>query len=160
MNLVTLRNKIAADLEIVCKDFRLKNPLSDEVGDWREQGLTIFKQDSPPPRLDSDHSYHPFVIVKATGGNIVSNDEQDGGITLIISTWDDQDPTTGVDGVLNIIERIKNHYLANPILDSMFYCKQEMSYDIDEQANPYWYGAISMSWQIPKTNLMTGGDYV
>lgn len=160
MNLITLRKHLAKELEEICKDFRLKNPLSDENDDWREQGLTIFQQDVPPPRMDSDHSYHPFVIVKAMGGNVVSNDEHDGNITLVISTWDDQDPTTGVDDVLNIIERIKNHYLQEPVMSAMFCCKENMSYEIDEQANPYWYGTLTMTWEIPKTNILNEGKYV
>ena len=160
MNIITLRKQLAEDLRVVCKDFRLKNPLSDEDDSWQEKGLTIFEQDAPPPRMDSDHSYHPFIIVKATGGNVASRDEQDGNITLIVSTWDDHDTTTGVDDVINIIERIKNNYLAKPILGKMFFCKETMSYEIDEQANPYWYGSLTMTWEIPKMNPMSEDDYV
>lgn len=160
MTLITLRKMLADDLRTVCEDFRLKAPSSDEDDDWQEKGITIFEQDVPPPRMDSDHSYHPFIIVRLSGGNIVDTDEQNANIVLIISTWDDKNPVAGIDDVINIIERIKNNYLAHPILGKMFYCKKEMSYEIgEEQADPYWYGSLTMTWEIPKTNL-SGDDYV
>ena len=160
MNLLTCRKDLAKELRAVCEDFRLKKPLSDESDDWIESGLAVFEQRLPPPRMDTEGLIHPFILVKATGGNVAAENLELGDITLIISTWDDDDQA-GESDILNIIERIKNHFLAHPILSKKFYCQKDMSYELDDQdAHPYWYAKLTMTWEIPKTNIMTGADYV
>lgn len=160
MNLRQLRNDLAADIRIVCKDFVLKKPLSDEESHFIESGLSVFEQNEPPPRMDTEGLIHPYIVVKATGGSVQGEDLEVGNITLVIATWDDND-LSGEDDLLSIIERIKNHYLAMPILSKMFYCQRDMSYELaDEQPKPYWYATITMSWEIPKMNIMAGAEYV
>lgn len=160
MNLLTLRKQLAEELRTVCKDFKLKKPLSDESDDWVESGLTIFEQHPPPPRMNTEGMIHPFVVVRALGGNVSAEDLELGNIALILSTWDDND-MSGEDDLLNIIERIKNYFLAYPILNGTFYCQRDMSYDFaEEQPKPHWYATITMTWEIPKTNIMQGAEYV
>ena len=160
MNLLTLRHDLAKELSKVCKDFVLKKPLSEESGDFVESGLTIFEQQLPPPRMDTEGLYHPFIVVKATGGNVSEEYMELGNITLLIETWADEDQS-GEDDLLNIIERIKNYFLAYPILSKKFSCQKDMSYELSgEQPAPYWYATLTMTWELPKTNIMTGADYV
>ena len=161
MNLLTLRHDLAKKLEEVCKDFVLKKPLSEESSDFIESSISIFEQKLPPARMNESSIYHPLIIVRASGGNVDDEYKELGNITLVIETWDDDEYHSGEDDLLSIIERIKNHFLAHPILSKKFYCQKEMSYDLaEEQPAPYWCATLTMTWELPKTNIMTGADYV
>lgn len=160
MNIRILRRDLAVAIREICKDYQLKQPLSDESSDFTLTGISVFEQKEPPPRLNSDHSIHPFIVVKATGGKVTEQDTELGNIVLVIATWDD-DGERGEDDVLSIIDRIKDHFLCFPILSDMFSCQIDMSYELaEEQPQPYWYATLTMTWEIPKMNLMQGAEYV
>jgi hypothetical protein len=156
---MTLRAELAAELRTVLKDFKLKKPKSNKSHDFEWSGITVFEQNVPPPKLKHSDSYAPLVVVQTNTGN-VSEDEENINITLIIQTWDDENPAQGEDDVLNIITRIKNYFLTNQRLNKKYWCKREMQWAVDAEQNPFFDGNIVMTWEVPTCENLQEKDYV
>jgi hypothetical protein len=156
---MTFRSELAKELEIVLKDFRLKKPKSNKNNDYTMEQITVFEQNVPPPKLSSRDSYAPLVVIQTNGGN--TDDEGETiNVTLIIQTWDDEFPAQGEDDVINIITRIKQHFLAYPRLNKKYWCRREMTWAVDNEQNPFFDGNIIMTWEVPTTMYIQERDYV
>lgn len=157
--MIFLRQAIAKELETILKDFQLKKPLSNKAGSYTRESITIFEQNVPPPKLKSLTNHAPLVVVQANAGQ-ASQEVETVNITLVIQTWDDEDPQQGEDDVLNIITRVKAYFTANPRLNKRYWCQAEMSWAVDNEQNPYFDGNLLMTWEIPTTQYTQENDFV
>ena len=145
-----LRSQIAEELRTVLKDFVLKKPLSDKSNEFEPSSITVFEQNIPSPKMN-EKPYHPFVCVRTENGKI-DDYEQTESIAIIVSTWDDHTPELGEDDVINVIHRIINHFLANPMLDNRYYCRRDIEWAVSDERMPYFDGGITMTWEVPTMN--------
>lgn len=143
---------ISTDLQAGLKK-RLENAFSDTLfnspsGD-RVQ-LNIFEQNLPQKSAD-DQSLFPFVIVKLLEGE--QKGEQDENVTtvgFVIGTYDDDNQNQGYRDVAQIINKIVEVLKKEPVINRQFTLKYPLKWRIlEEETDPYYYGAVETSWSMP-----------
>lgn len=156
--MINLRKELAEELRIVLKDFQLKKQKSNKANDYELAPITVYEQNLPPAKFGKEKFYAPLVVVQTNGGAL-NETGKTVNVTLIIQTWDDADPQTGEDDVINIITRITDHFTANPRLNKKYWCENDMSFAVDNEQNPFFDGNILMTWELPAMTQLMEDDF-
>ncbi|MEK4883670.1 hypothetical protein NST81_02915 [Bacillus sp. FSL W8-0223] len=146
---------IPTDLQAGLKE-RLENAFSDTLfnspsGD--RVHVNIFEQNLPQ-KSDKDQDLFPFVIVKLLEGEQKGEqDEQNENITtvgFVIGTFDDDNQNQGYRDVTQIINKIVEVLKKEPVINRRFTLKYPLKWRIlEEETDPYYYGAVETSWSMP-----------
>ena len=119
-----------------------------------EGGITgkvrAFKQYLPRLEAENEETLFPFVIVKVDSGTIPSpNDAHRVKILLWAGVYDDSPENNGHIGVLEILERIQQHYQEKPTLGPAVYADPFEWALQDEESFPFFYGGCYVSFDLP-----------
>lgn len=156
MNSVTVNSLMDAmkdELTKLFKEFRFKNEAGDDVG------FTIFKHDLPIPEGEDDPQPFPYIVVRAPdGGSTSPESEETARIILVFGIYDDTADNQGNQDVLIAIERVRERFEKNPLLNGKYrkLCsdKYPFRWTIDEEAPfPYFFGGVEMTFAIPHYEL-------
>ena len=92
----------------------------------------------------------PYIIVRIDSGNIESQTAPHKvALILLVGIFEDSLENNGDEAVLEIIERIQQHYEETPALNE-FVCTDPFSWALqDEPSYPYYFGAINVTFDAP-----------
>ena len=117
----------------------------------------IFVQELPVPTYDADtdQSDVPYILVRLSGGEIDDWESNSGlekvHVELYLGVYNDRDDRSGHVELLNMIQRIKNHFGINRYIKN-FYVLSPCKWVLDEEDRyPYYFGAVSLVFSAPRT---------
>lgn len=159
-----LQDDLAAELEKVFKDVRMKNPQGEP------SPINIFKQELPipapatPPEGDYDPELieadedlsdlvnqedpYPYAIVRVSDGEITKIDgDQQVRVLIIFGVIDRRLENQGHKGVLNLIQRVYERFSKNAILAAKYECVMPIDWTLqDEPSFPYFIGGMELNF--------------
>ena len=109
-----------------------------------------------PKRYTSDKSIpFPLIIVRLSDGGIEDQAEAHKiNLKLIIGVYDDDQENGGHFSVLEIIERIQQHYEEYPVLAEQFRFTDPFVWALqDEESYPFFYGACNLTFEAPPPRI-------
>lgn len=152
MTVFQLQKDLMEEIESVLSDIILKRPkggmgiiksYSQELPK-REQ---VVKPGSLMPEDDGEDPY-PFCVVRIESGGILPGAQEVKAI-LIFGIFDDSLENQGHQSLLNIIHRVSERFIKNPVLKDMYRMneKEGITWILDdEERYPYYIGAMEMAW--------------
>ncbi len=154
MTIFQLQRDLAEEIEQILASMRFKNPQREIVPmrtycqDIPKRRQEIRKGAIMPEEEEADDPY-PFCIVKAESGGIFCGG-QAVSIMLIIAVFNDDERNQGQQELLNIIHRIAERFIRNPVLKDKHMLDQEDGIKWildDEDRYPYFVGGMTMKWE-------------
>lgn len=153
MTVFQLQQDLAEEIEDILSDMRFKNPAGSMVQ------MRAYCQDIPKrkqeirkgalmPEKEKTEDQYPFCIVKMESGEIFS-EAQKVSVMFIIAIFNDDTQNQGQQELLNVIHRIAEHFIKNPILKSRYRMDQKDGIGWildDEDRYPYFVGGMIMKW--------------
>lgn len=86
---------------------------------------------------------------------IVYLDEGESGQTkvlFIVATYDHKDDNHGYKDAMNIVEKVNQDLIRNPLVDEKFQLQGEPKWRYNDQDNhPYYFAWIESDWEIPRS---------
>jgi hypothetical protein len=149
MVIETFTNDLVSELQELFSELKLKS-----IDDGYKK-LSIYKQALPIP-ADEDPEPFPYIVVRTVDGGTTSPSKSEVvRVALMIGIFDDDTKNQGYSDLLNIIEKIKNHFEKFPILKSMYSRLTSEEYPLkwtlsEEDTYPYFFAGIEMSFAMPK----------
>lgn len=122
--------------------------------DWNRHRMAApkaYEQFLPKRRTQDAEDPFPYVIVRIDSGGIdTQTDPHKVAVILVIGIYDDDPDNQGHKAVLEIIERIQEHYEGTPLLAGQFTFDDPFNWALqDEQSWPYFYGACNLTFKLP-----------
>lgn len=112
--------------------------------------LHFFPQFLPKRRSEDDDDPFSYVIVRVDSGGIdAPTDPHKIALLLVIGIYDDSEQNNGHEAVLEIIERIQQHYEETPVLGAFSFTDPFGWALQDEESWPYYYGAVNVTFNAP-----------
>ena len=145
-----LQQDLAKEMEDIAKDMLFDNPLGEKskLKGYVQRLPKIF-DDS----MDEEEEYdpYPFALIRMEKGT--SNFESKVvTVNIIIGIYDNSNDNQGHIAIMNIIDRFEERFLQKPTLNE-FCINEEMSFALDDEStSPYYLGAITTTWNVPKIN--------
>ncbi|PKM72846.1 MAG: hypothetical protein CVU91_07410 [Firmicutes bacterium HGW-Firmicutes-16] len=143
-----LEATLAAEITTIFTGYTLKN--SDEAA----VALNVFVHDIPVIQGDDEGDSEapppePYIVVKATSGNIASEDDpQAVTVVLVICVFDDANERQGHKDILHIIQKVYERFAKNPVLAGKFVLKYPIDWVLqDEDTYPYYFGGMQLLFE-------------
>lgn len=125
-------------------------------GQEGRKSLKVFKNDLPIPEdndddSDTDKANAPYIVVRATGGEIPDdNSPQTVEFNIIICCFDEGRDRAGMQDVVNIKEDIVRRACAAPYFGGAFTILKPITWATQmDDTHPYYYGAVVLSCTVP-----------
>lgn len=118
-----------------------------------EEPVTVYKHRLPVVVEDEDDEskYFPYAIVRLTDSSTEEEKPWRQGVVIILGVYDEDVTGAGYMHILTMIERITNRFLEEPLLNHKYRADATINTSIqDEDTYPYYFGAIEMSFNLPK----------
>lgn len=153
MTIYQLQKDLAEEIEKILSDMLFKNPqgkmalMKAYCQDIPKRKHEIRKGALVPEEEETEDPY-PFCIVKAESGEIFRR-EQSVSIMLILAVFNDDKQNQGQQELLNVIHKISERFIKNPILKEMYRLDNEAGIKWildDEDRYPYFVGGMTMKW--------------
>lgn len=139
-----LQHDVAEDLREMFKHDLYKTPTDGT------SPPNVFKQFLPKLESDDEDDPFPYIIVRVDSGGIDSQtDPHKVALILVIGIYDDDTQNQGHATVLEIIERIQQHYEETPALAEFVFTDPFGWALQDEETYPYYYGAVNLTFNAP-----------
>lgn len=135
------------DLKVALRDVYTKNTKGEEVG------VTVFKNRLPVVTEDEEDEsqYFPYAIARLSDASTDEEKPWQQRVYVLLGVYDDDLKGSGYLHILTMMERITDRYLQEPLLNHKYRAEPKMSTDIqDEDTYPYYFGAVEMTFNIPK----------
>jgi hypothetical protein len=145
MTPVYLQEALVSEIKEIFKDDLFK----DTTGAHSE--LNVYEQQLPVVESDEEPEQFPYVIVRIdTGKRPTDEDPNDISILVLIGMFNDSLENNGHKDVLNIIDKIKERFEKNPLLDHRYTFHQPSDWALqDEESFPYFFGAMNLNFYTP-----------
>lgn len=161
MTAFELQTDLKSELARILEGFKLKNTDGERVA------VNIYEQDLPVPQsasssedeksdmldyYDDDKPQedpYPYVIVRVEGGRCEDPDEAEKvTLMLIIGVFAKSEDRQGHKDVINIINKIVDHFYVHHILAKNYVLSYPLEWTlVDEDTHPYYFGGISMTFE-------------
>lgn len=139
-----LQQGVIEDLRELFKHDLYKTPSG------KEEPLHLFSQFLPKLQNEDDDDPFSYIIVRVDSGGIdTPTDPHKVALILVIGIYDDSEKNQGHATVLEIIERIQQHYEETPALKEFSFTDPFGWALQDEQSWPYYYGAVNLTFNAP-----------
>lgn len=114
----------------------------------RTAPISIFEQELPIRDAGGEDPFDYIIVRLDTGGVDSPTDPHKVNVILLIGVYDDDKLNQGHKTVLEIIERIQDHYEQQPTLaDGAFRFTDPFHWALqDEPSFPYFYGACNLAF--------------
>lgn len=152
MTAFELQENLKKELADIFRDFLLKTPFQDEAGNQILAAPKTFSQNIPI-RVDDDQvdDPYPYIIVRVESGKMAGESAHEIKVRMVIGIFDDSMDREGHKDVLNIIQKIYERFIKNPVLVNNFIMKDDEQNPFlwalqDEDTYPYYFGAIESTW--------------
>ncbi|KXB60616.1 hypothetical protein [Lachnoanaerobaculum saburreum] len=130
-----------------------KDLFKDSLGKY--VSLNIYAQNLPIREDEDAPDPVPYILVRVLDGKVKGWVEaQEVQVMLILGCFDDNINNDGHEILLELIQKIEERFLKNPILSKQFMFLNDEQHPFEwalqeEESFPYVFGAISMSFRIP-----------
>lgn len=130
-----------------------KDLFKDSLGKY--VSLNIYAQNLPIREDEDAPDPVPYIVVRVLDGKVKGWVEaQEVQVMLILGCFDDNVNNDGHEILLELIQKIEERFLKNPILSKQFMFLNDEQHPFEwalqeEESFPYFYGAISMSFRTP-----------
>lgn len=155
MTISNLQDALVAELQELFSERKYKKPYSENE---ERVALTVYSQalpivvrveDEEPPEF----SLAPYIVVELDEGDSGSAEKAEQvNMRLIICIYDDDENNQGHKDIMEIIERVKNRFMINPMLKNQYMYKEDEGIHWalpDENTHPYFFGGESISFEAP-----------
>lgn len=115
-------------------------------------GLNIYAQNLPVKDEEGDRDHFPFILVRMGEITDQGNEVQSScNMLLSVGIVDESLDMQGERTIQNIIQRIRQRFVAHPILNRMFELDFPLTSSLfdEEDLSPYFFGYVNMTWKIP-----------
>ena len=152
MNARELQTAQVADLNKLFKDSLYKTPSGEMAKP------SFFKQFLPKRQSEEDDDPFPYGIIRLDNGAIAGGtDPHKVGTIILIGIFDDAPENQGHTAVLEIMEKIQEHYQNNPVIADLngriigrLDTQTPISWALqDEESYPYFFGGLNLTWDLP-----------
>lgn len=154
MTVFQLQRDLAEEIERILANMRFKDPSGKIVP------MKAYCQDIPKrqqkirkgalmPEDEETEDPYPFCVVKAESGGIFRG-AQSVSVMLIFAVFNDDMQNQGQQELLNVIHKIAERFIKNPVLKDMHRLDQEAGIKWildDEDRFPYFVGGMTMKWE-------------
>lgn len=126
---------------------RLKDPKNPTLN----KRVNIFPQHIPDTDKDSSTSLYPYVCIRLTDAEGVSDSEPgQSRILFIVGVFDRTADNQGYRDALAIVQKIYESLLRNPMIEKRF----QLTFPIratyqEEDSAPYYFAGLETNWEIP-----------
>lgn len=130
-----------------------KDLFKDSLGKY--VSLNIYAQNLPIREDEDAPDSVPYIVVRVLDGKVKGWVEaQEVQVMLIFGCFDDNVNNDGHEILLELIQKIEERFLKNPILSKQFMFLNDEQHPFEwalqeEESFPYAFGAISMSFRTP-----------
>lgn len=130
-----------------------KDLFKDSLGKY--VSLNIYAQNLPIRDDEDAPDPVPYIVVRVLDGKVKGWVEaQEVQVMLILGCFDDNINNDGHEILLELIQKIEERFLKNPILSKQFMFLNDEQHPFEwalqeEESFPYFFGAISMSFRTP-----------
>lgn len=130
-----------------------KDLFKDSLGKY--VSLNIYAQNLPIREDEDAPDPVPYIVVRVLDGKVKGWVEaQEVQVMLILGCFDDNVNNDGHEILLELIQKIEERFLKNPILSKQFMFLNDEQHPFEwalqeEESFPYFFGAISMSFRTP-----------
>lgn len=130
-----------------------KDLFKDSLGKY--VSLNIYAQNLPIREDEDAPDPVPYIVVRVLDGKVKGWVEaQEVQVMLIFGCFDDNVNNDGHEILLELIQKIEERFLKNPILSKQFMFLNDEQHPFEwalqeEESFPYAFGAISMSFRTP-----------
>ena len=138
---------LADDIKHSLRDVYTKTISGKEapVADYKNS-LPIVTEDE-----DDESKFFPYAVVRLSESSTDEGKPWLQKVYILLGVYDDDIMGGGYMHILTMIERITNRFLEEPLLDHKYRAEAAMNTAIqDEDTYPYYFGAIEMSFNLPK----------
>nr|DAS64704.1 MAG TPA: tail completion protein [Caudoviricetes sp.] len=149
MTAVNLQKELMKDIG----DIFEKDLFKDSLGKY--VSLNIYAQNLPIREDEDAPDPVPYILVRVLDGKVKGWVEaQEVQVMLILGCFDDNINNDGHEILLELIQKIEERFLKNPILSKQFMFLNDEQHPFEwalqeEESFPYAFGAISMSFRTP-----------
>ena len=139
-----LQKEIMADMEKLFAKAQFKTP------DGGMATLKAYAQQLPIAEADTQESLFPAIIVRLESGEIETQ-ESPHKVKLLLwaGIFDDDLENNGHFAIMEILERIQQHYQERPALGAAVFSGPFEWALQDEQSFPYFYGGCYLTFDLP-----------
>lgn len=119
----------------------------------KEAPVAVYKNSLPIVTEDEDDEskFFPYAVVRLSESSTDEGKPWLQKVYILLGVYDDDIMGGGYMHILTMIERITNRFLEEPLLDHKYIAEAAMNTAIqDEDTYPYYFGAIEMSFNLPK----------
>ena len=130
-----------------------KDLFKDSLGKY--VSLNIYAQNLPIREDEDAPDPVPYIVVRVLDGKVKGWVEaQEVQVMLILGCLDENINNDGHETLLELIQKIEERFLKNPILSKQFMFLNDEQHPFEwalqeEESFPYFFGAISMSFRTP-----------
>jgi len=112
----------------------------------------------PPDTGEPDEPF-PYIIVRLDSGGIEAPTASHRiSLILLVGIYDDDPNNTGHTAVMEIIERIQQHYRQYPAMGAFSFVEPVSWYLQEEPSYPYYFGAIDLTFDAPAPQIIQGSE--
>lgn len=161
MTPVILMNELKRYIETHTKDMLL--PVRTRATDEKEKERAPKVYLMNLPKKEEEIQQIPYILIKYLTGK---NEQEQGSYTeseakvrIIIATYN-EDAEEGAMALLNVISRLRYHFLRDRQVGNQFRLILPME-DIvyPDNTNPYYLGEIMTTWTLPQVEMEREGIY-
>ncbi len=153
MTVYQLQKDIGDEIEKILSDMVFKDPhggmghMKAFSQDLPKREQTVRPGEIMPDEEELEDPY-PFCIIRAEEGEIYSG-AQKVKILAVFGVFDDDLENLGHQALLNVINRVAERFMADPVLKDMY--RMDSNEGIrwvldDESVYPYFIGGMEMTW--------------
>lgn len=138
---------LAEDVKHTLRDVYTKTITGNEAA------VSVFKNRLPIVTEDEDDEskFFPYAVVRLSEATTDEEQPWIQKVYILLGVYDDSLMGEGYLHILTMMERITNRFIMEPLLDKKYRAQPQINTDIqDEDTYPYYFGAIEMSFKLPK----------
>lgn len=149
MTAAEFQRELIEEVERILQGIQTQNTSGETITGVKgyEQFLPIVADDE-----EDESQFFPYFIVKLSEGK-TSDDENPWTVTtdILLGCCDYSKKTNGHRHLLNMIQRICDRFVAEPLMNNKYRAEQDMEWALqDEDTHPFYFGGVRIRFNIPK----------
>lgn len=147
MTPVFLQKALKEELKILFADF-----VSSSDMDFEKRGVSVYEQDLPlEMETEDEEEKTPFIIVRLSEGEQEQRESTEMVTVVIIfcardTAWN----RSGYQDVLNMIQKVKERLLKNPLVGKYFTAELPLKWVVQEgETHDIYYGGMELTFACP-----------
>lgn len=149
MTPLELYDDLVTEVENILRDVVTKNTVGESV-----VGVKGYKYRLPLITADDEDEsqFFPYFIVRLSEGK-TEDDDSPWLITadILLGVCENDKDVPGHEHIMVMIQRITDHFAAEPLLNHKFRAEQNMEWAVqDEDTYPFYFGGVEIKFRVPK----------